>query len=256
MHTHRSSVSGSLICGLLVVVALLAWVTYGTFAGVLGMLTYLLVGLLGVFPWIVPFVGIPLGFLDLLNLLDLGIYDLTLQLSHLEPSWLSALWYAMAAIVAGLAGVAISIWLVRLVLRRRPQLRDLALVNCHIIDGSKDGRIVEDGVVLIKNVVGEGELPGRIFAVGAADTVDVPVGYQRVDLGGQFVLPGFINAHCHLLASGKPMKLFRLVVEHEGAAERLIGLLTTPLGKRFILRTMAGNAKSAFHAGVTTLRTI
>ena len=43
---------------------------------------------------------------------------------------------------------------------------------------------------------------GRISAV--ADAAARREGYEVVDLGGQYVLPGLINLHVHLPASGKP----------------------------------------------------
>ena len=45
---------------------------------------------------------------------------------------------------------------------------------------------------------------GRISAV--ADATARREGYEVVDLGGQYVLPGLINLHVHLPASGKPKK--------------------------------------------------
>ena len=36
---------------------------------------------------------------------------------------------------------------------------------------------------------------GRVVAVGPADTVTVPSGTERVDLGGRFVLPGLISTN-------------------------------------------------------------
>lgn len=45
---------------------------------------------------------------------------------------------------------------------------------------------------------------GRIGAV--ADAAARREDYEVVDLGGQYVLPGLINLHVHLPASGKPKK--------------------------------------------------
>ena len=38
------------------------------------------------------------------------------------------------------------------------------------------------------------------------DAQHIPAGYEAVDLGGKYVLPGLINMHVHLPASGKPKK--------------------------------------------------
>lgn len=256
MQDRRSfGVGGYVFVGFLVV-AILAWITYGSLEGVLGMLAYLLAGFLGVFPWLIPYAGIPLGLLDLFGVFGLGMYDATLRIAHLEPSWLSALWYALIAVLGTVVGLVASIRIAQAALRERPRPRNLALVNCHIIDGNRDSQIIGDGVILIRNVVAEDEVPGRIAAVGRAGEVAVPPGYETIDLAGQYVLPGFINAHCHLTGSGKPMALFRLASENEDLAGRIVGWLTTPLGKPLVLGMMAANARNALHAGVTTLRSM
>ena len=94
MSENKSS-SNKFSCLLLfaLLVAILSWITYGTLEGVLGMLSYIIVGFLAIFPWIIPFIGILLGILDLLGYLDFGIYELSLDIAHLESSWLSLLWY-------------------------------------------------------------------------------------------------------------------------------------------------------------------
>ncbi len=49
---------------------------------------------------------------------------------------------------------------------------------------------VTDALILVQD--------GRIVAVGPGDAVPVPPGARRVDLGGRFVLPGFISSHVHI----------------------------------------------------------
>lgn len=49
--------------------------------------------------------------------------------------------------------------------------------------------VLEDGVVLI-----DGE---RIEAVGHAGSLNVPESHERIDAGGGYVGPGFIDIHCH-----------------------------------------------------------
>ena len=34
----------------------------------------------------------------------------------------------------------------------------------------------------------------------------VPAGYEKIDLGGKYIMPGLINMHVHLAGSGKPQK--------------------------------------------------
>ena len=70
-----------------------------------------------------------------------------------------------------------------------------ALVNGVLLDGTRDMAPQTGKVICVDG--------SRIAAVtdGAA-----PAGYETVDLGGQYVLPGLINLHVHLPASGKPRK--------------------------------------------------
>ena len=65
-----------------VLISLTAWITYGTLEDVLGTLAYSIIGILNFFPWIIPFIGIPLGILDVLNVYGFGMYDLTLNIAH------------------------------------------------------------------------------------------------------------------------------------------------------------------------------
>ena len=99
-------------------ISILAWITYGTLEGVFGMLSYIIVGFIAVYPWIIPFIGIPLGILDLLGYLDLGIYELSLKLAHLESSWLSLVWYWSISIISIIINIIsmikIILWLKRL----------------------------------------------------------------------------------------------------------------------------------------------
>lgn len=71
-----------------------------------------------------------------------------------------------------------------------------ALVNGVVLDGTRD---MTPRTRLAVCVDGD-----RIAAV--CDAADVPEGYARVDLGGKYLLPGLINLHVHLPASGKPRK--------------------------------------------------
>lgn len=64
----------------------------------------------------------------------------------------------------------------------------IALYNCSIIDGT-GAAVLEDGVILISG--------GQIEQIGPSDTVQIPEGYQKIDLNKSTVLPGFINTHVH-----------------------------------------------------------
>jgi predicted amidohydrolase YtcJ len=47
---------------------------------------------------------------------------------------------------------------------------------------------------------------GRFVAVGRADEIDAPSGAETLDAGGRLVVPGFTDAHAHLLGTGAAMR--------------------------------------------------
>ncbi|HEY6359967.1 MAG TPA: amidohydrolase family protein [Vicinamibacterales bacterium] len=64
-----------------------------------------------------------------------------------------------------------------------------ALANARVIDGT--GRTpLEQATILISG--------GKITAVGAGSSVQVPLGATRVDMSGKTIVPGFINVHGHV----------------------------------------------------------
>lgn len=59
-----------------------------------------------------------------------------------------------------------------------------------LIDGTGAAE-VKNGVVVVRN--------DSIIAVGAADRVTIPAGARTIDLGDATLLPGFIDAHTHII---------------------------------------------------------
>ena len=89
---------------------------------------------------------------------------------------------------------------------------------------------------------------GRIGAV--ADAAARREDYEVVDLGGQYVLPGLINLHVHLPASGKPKK-------KASDPKKLVKLITAnALTRRIGVKLCEGYAKTELLSGVTTIRTV
>ena len=114
-----------------------------------------------------------------------------------------------------------------------------ALVNGVLLDGTRDMAPQTGKVICVDG--------SRIAAVtgGAA-----PAGYETVDLGGQYVLPGLINLHVHLPASGKPKK-------KPSDPKKLVKLITSNgLMRRVGIRLCEGYAKMELLSGVTTIRTV
>jgi imidazolonepropionase-like amidohydrolase len=70
----------------------------------------------------------------------------------------------------------------------------LALKAARLIDGS-GAAVVRNGVVVITG--------DRIVAVGTQSQVSIPAGARVIDLGDATLLPGFVDAHVHLI--GRPL---------------------------------------------------
>ncbi len=123
---------------LVIFVAIFAWITYASLEGVLGMLAYIIVGILCIFPWIIPVVGIPLGIMDILGIFGIGMYDYTLHVAHLSSSWMTILWYWIIAIIAIVINLISTILIILKVhglkYNKKEPKSNLAIVNCNIID--------------------------------------------------------------------------------------------------------------------------
>jgi imidazolonepropionase-like amidohydrolase len=64
-----------------------------------------------------------------------------------------------------------------------------AFVGARMFDGT-GSEPIGDAVVVVKD--------GRIIAAGAAGSVEIPPGAERIDLKEKFVVPGLINTHAHV----------------------------------------------------------
>ncbi|MCC6014293.1 MAG: amidohydrolase family protein [Desulfurococcaceae archaeon] len=68
--------------------------------------------------------------------------------------------------------------------------RVIALVNSRVFTAAEPRRVIENGVVVIRD--------GIITDIGTRGSVEVPEGAEVLDLKGLFVMPGLIDAHAHL----------------------------------------------------------
>ena len=115
-----------------------------------------------------------------------------------------------------------------------------ALTNCVILDGSEHMEPQTGKAVCI-----DGDKIAEI-----TDAQHIPAGYEAVDLGGRYVLPGLINMHVHLPASGKPKK-------KASDPKKLVKLITScALTNKVGLNMCEGYAKTELLSGVTTIRTV
>ena len=114
-----------------------------------------------------------------------------------------------------------------------------ALMNGVVLDGTRN-MTPQAG----KTVCVEGS---RIAAVTDGPA---PAGYEPVDLAGRYVLPGLINMHVHLPASGKPKK-------KPSDPKKLVKLITSNgLMRRVGVRLCESYARTELLSGVTTIRTV
>ena len=115
-----------------------------------------------------------------------------------------------------------------------------ALTNCVILDGSEHMEPQTGKAVCI-----DGEKIAEI-----TDAQHIPAGYETVDLGGKYVLPGLINMHVHLPASGKPKK-------KASDPKKLVKLITScGLMNKIGVNLCESYAKTELLSGVTTIRTV
>ena len=115
-----------------------------------------------------------------------------------------------------------------------------AYTNGILLDGSRDmspqtGRVILTESESIEKIVSEGS--------------DLS-GYEIIDLKGQYIMPGLINMHVHLPASGKPQK-------KQQDNTKLVKLMTSnALMRRILISMCEGYARTQLMSGVTTIRTM
>lgn len=144
---------------------------------------------------------------------------------------------SVTAVVLGLCLFALSVTLTAQSPTVRPEppigAGVVVLKAARLIDGTGKAEIVKAVVVVTDN---------RITAVGAEGQVSIPAGARVIDLGDVTLLPGFIDAHTHVIGRilGDPEGNDSLVKDYES-----FGAI---LGTR--------NAKNLLLAGFTTIRNV
>lgn len=119
-------------------------------------------------------------------------------------------------------------------------MADYVFVNGKILDGTKNMTVLEGSNVLVKD--------GKIVDIVPADS-DI-AGYEKIDLGGKYLMPGLINMHVHLAGNGKPQKKQR---DNEKLVRSIMG---SALTRAVAYKMVCGFAREELYSGVTTIRTV
>lgn len=113
-------------------------------------------------------------------------------------------------------------------------------INGIVLDGSENMQ-PKTGLAIVT----EGE---KIVAVEPCQAAYD--GSQIIDLKGHYIMPGLINLHVHLPASGKPKK-------KQSDPKKLVKLMTSNnFLRKIMLKMCEGYAKTQLMSGVTTIRTV
>jgi imidazolonepropionase-like amidohydrolase len=116
--------------------------------------------------------------------------------------------------------------------------RSLCLINCNVFDGGRNSPTLQDATITIHF---DASGAGRVAAIG-----ENPASHDAVvDLHGGTVIPGLINAHCHIFNDGGLAPL--------GDRKYFQSITRGPALAAFS-RKVDVNLRNALHSGVTTLR--
>lgn len=115
-----------------------------------------------------------------------------------------------------------------------------AYTNGWILDGTVNMVPTKGKAILTK-----GE---RIESI--VEESEIPSSYKQIDLQGQYIMPGLINLHVHLPASGKPKK-------KQSDVKKLVKIMTSNALLRWVAKKLCESyAKTQLLSGVTTIRTV
>ena len=112
--------------------------------------------------------------------------------------------------------------------------------NGHILDGTKDMKVLDGHSVLVED--------NKITGIVKGNTV--PDGFKEINLEGKYLMPGLINMHVHLAGNGKPQK------KQKDNEKTVKMLMSNPLSRKITYKVVSNFAKIELMSGVTTIRTV
>ena len=261
---------------ILIFLIVIARFYFSTIHEILGFLIYSLIILILILAInSIPFIGLITSLrLNINNLNNILLNDLSLTQNNLI-TW----WFKLSIFISFLVQIFVDYKIISFIfyilgfgkynIRTLSKFKNYALINCNIIDGKKNSDIIYNGIILVENIYSKNESKsekfvdennsfnidsnfiGIIKAVGIKDNVKIPESYKIIDLKNKFVLPGLINAHAHLIGSGKPSGIFKLKPEF---IEKIIFLLESKIVQSIIFKLMKKNVRISLNAGITTIR--
>ncbi len=132
-------------------------------------------------------------------------------------------------------------------------MQNLAFTHANLFDGRLESALQEDVTILVKRKPRGNLTEGTITQIGPTGEIKIPSDSQVIDLSGAYVIPGLINAHCHLFSDGRPRAM---ISASESVMRFIVRLLNSRVGRMYAKSTMRKNVQTALNSGVTTLRAV
>ena len=116
-----------------------------------------------------------------------------------------------------------------------------AFINGIILDGSENMMPCPGQAVLVED--------DKIKAISPKDECDL-TGYEEIDLRGQYLMPGLVNLHVHIPASGKSTK------KPTDARKTVKFATANALTRKYLEHVYKSCCRTELLSGVTTLRSV